>query len=118
MCGNILFFVMMNDTTKGFFKSERELWQGDPFSPYLFILIEDVYLVYSRSNLKEEGLENFYHPMGCLTISHLLYLDDILVFTNGERRSLKQLLKIIGLYEGWSVKRLTQQSRPYCFHLK
>lgn len=41
------------------------------------------------------------HPLDSPTISHLLYANDFLVFTNEERRSTMYLLKTIGLYEQW-----------------
>lgn len=51
------------------------------------------------AEFEECRIEKFYYPMGCLTISHILYANDILVLTNDECRSLKQLLKIIGRYK-------------------
>lgn len=36
------YLVMMNGCARGFFKSSRRLQQGDPLSPYLFILTEEV----------------------------------------------------------------------------
>lgn len=40
----------------------------------------------------EGRIWSFPHPRGCPLASHLHYLDDILVFTNGETQSLKKLL--------------------------
>lgn len=47
------------------------------------------------------SIGKFSHPNGCHIVSHLLYIDDLLIFTNGERRSLNKLLKVLELYGSW-----------------
>lgn len=59
----------------------------------------------------------FYHPMGCPIFTHLLYVDDFLVFTNGERCLMKQLLTILGRYEKWLVWAIYQQGKVGYFFL-
>ena len=73
----------MNGTPSGFFQSFRGLRQGDPLSPYLFVLAmgalscllrrarEGGYLIDFKVNGNGgEGLE----------VTHLLFADDTLVF--------------------------------------
>ena len=46
------FSVVMNGTSKGFFKGGRGLRKGDPLSPYLFILMEEVFSRFLRKKVQ------------------------------------------------------------------
>lgn len=83
------------------------------YSPYLFILVEDILSLMIKVELEGGSIGKFYHPRGCPLISHLLYVNDLLVFMNEEYKSLKQLLKTIGIYERWSGQLLTMLSPLY-----
>ena len=72
-------------TPVGFFRSSRGLRQGDPLSPYLFVIGMDV-----LSRLIYKAVEGNFLT-GCkvgdrdereeeLILSHLLYVDDTLLF--------------------------------------
>lgn len=66
------------------FNLGRGLRQGDPLSPYLFIIVADV-----LSNLLSRSLRN-HHFLGlkisrlCPTLSHLLFADDMILFLKAE----------------------------------
>ena len=80
----VSFSILINGVYAGFFQSTRGLRQGDPLSPYLFVLRMDI-----LSRLVKKAMEgNFL--FGCkigggreeeeLEVSHLLYADDTLLF--------------------------------------
>ncbi|KAF5462658.1 hypothetical protein F2P56_018646, partial [Juglans regia] len=102
------FSVMMNGTFKGFFQSAKGLRQGDPLSPYLFILMEEVLSRLLRSNFQDGRICKFSHPIGAPLVSHLLYADDILIFTNGGKRSINNLLHTLDTYERWSGQKISR----------
>lgn len=107
------FSVMMNGTYKGFFKSTWGLRQGDPLSPYLFILMEEVLSQLLRRNFGEGRIQSFLHPLRAPLISHLLYADDLLFFVNGETRSIRRLMQILEKYEPWSGQLIRKEKSAF-----
>ena len=72
--------ILLNGSTLKNFRPARGLRQGDPFSPYLFIIASEVL---SRLLLKEEWLGKFNGiSLGpnVPTISHLMFTDDTIIF--------------------------------------
>ena len=77
------FSVMLNGSPEGFFRSSRGLRQGDPLSPYLFVLgMETFSLLVDRA--AEGGFISGYKFKGRngtkRQITHLLFADDTLIF--------------------------------------
>ena len=77
------FSVMVNGVPVGFFPSSRGLRQGDPLSPYLFILGMEVLSILLRRAMSGGFIS------GCIvrgreganfSISHLLYANDTIIF--------------------------------------
>lgn len=57
------FSIMMKDTFKGFFKSNRGLRQRDPLSPYLCIIMEEVLSKMIKLKVAEKKIKLFSHPV-------------------------------------------------------
>ena len=73
----------MNGTPLGFFQSFRGLRQGDPLSPYLFVLAMEALSCLLR-RAREGGYLTDFKVNGKggegLEVTHLLFADDTLVF--------------------------------------
>ncbi|CAM8936846.1 unnamed protein product [Rhodiola kirilowii] len=95
---NCWYSVLWNGTSYGFFKSNKGVRQGDPLSPSLFILGME-YLSRLINEAIRKGKLVAYKTKGCrTTFHHLMYADDLLIFSNGHTRSVNNLMKIINRF--------------------
>ncbi|KAL0446228.1 UNVERIFIED_CONTAM: hypothetical protein Slati_1750700 [Sesamum latifolium] len=90
----LLFSVALNGSLHGFFPGKRGLRQGDPMSPALFLLSMEYFsrLVKRRTSDSEFN----YHPK-CekLKITHLLFADDLMLFSRGDLPSIHLLMECL-----------------------
>ena len=81
----VRFSALVNVIPIGYLVPSRGIRQGDPLSPYLFILCMEVLsrLLFGRETLGISVGHNF--P----TISHLMYIDDLMLFCRADAGNLK-----------------------------
>lgn len=68
--------MLINGNMAGEFNPTRGLRQGDPLSPYLFILCMDILsrLLETKKEVKDLKLSR-----GAIAIHHLMYVDDLIL---------------------------------------
>lgn len=95
------FTLSVNGSTGGYFKSTRGLRQGDPLSPYLFVLAMEVFskLLHSRF---DAGYIHYHPQTSDLSISHLMFADDVMVFFDGGCSSLHGISEALDDFASWS----------------
>lgn len=86
----VTFSIALNGKMHGFYKSKRGLRQGDPISPYLFVLAME-YL--SRPIKVATANPNFNCHPKCekIGLTHLSFADDIVLFPRGDVQSISIL---------------------------
>lgn len=94
---NVNFAILINGAATPFFKSFRGLRQGCPLSPLLFLLVAEGLSHLIRS-AKREGAVKGLEVAVNMFITHLLFVDDILLFTNGSLNEIKELKNILDLF--------------------
>ena len=103
------FSVLVNGVPAGFFPSTKGLRQGDPLSPYLFVIGMEVLDVLIRRTVDGGFL------LGCnirddskssLNISHLFFVDDTIVFCEASKKHLTHLSWILLWFESASGLRI------------
>ena len=92
------FSVLINGKRYGMITPTRGLRQGNPLSPYLFLLCAEGF----TSLLQKAKLEGHIHGVSicrrALKISHLLFADDSLLFCQASKKETQEALEILKLY--------------------
>jgi hypothetical protein len=90
--------ISINGKAHGYFNCTRGVRQGDPLSPLLFCLAEDV-LSRSISKLVSDGkLDLIKGTRNHLVPSHTFYADDLMIFCKGKLSGLNALKSLFDSY--------------------
>ncbi|CAM8900124.1 unnamed protein product [Rhodiola kirilowii] len=95
---NCWYSVLWDGSAFGHFKSNPGVRQGDPLSHSLFIICMEAFSQMMKQSLPSNRIDPYFVSMGALQVSHLLYADDMLIFTNGTQQSLGRLMAIINQF--------------------
>ena len=103
------FSVIINGVPTSFFSNSKGLRQGDPLSPYLFVLGMEV-----LSNPIRRAVDGGFLS-GCrirgrgeeeMIVSHLLFADDTIIFCEARKEQLSALSWILAWFEAFSGLRI------------
>lgn len=95
---------MVNGEPRGFIQQSRGLRQGNPLSPYLFLLFIEGLVSLLNDLVANNSLIGLKVCRGAPNIKHLLFVDDSLIFCKTEKDSSLKLLEILRKYELSLVK--------------
>ncbi|XP_075083349.1 uncharacterized protein LOC142167092 [Nicotiana tabacum] len=91
--------LLVNGNRQGFFKSERGLREGDHIPPSLFVLCVEFLSRKLHDVSIHREFTGFYMNKKGPIINHLAYVDDVILFSIGCKKSLDMLMKALSVYE-------------------
>ncbi|WMV30238.1 hypothetical protein MTR67_023623 [Solanum verrucosum] len=110
---NNWYYVIINGKRHGCFHSTRGLKQGDPLSPALFILGDEVLSRMLNLLHQNQMYKGFQMELKGPLINHLCFADDIIIFTTGIKQSLQHIMKTISTYEAVSDQLLNKNKSHF-----
>ncbi|KAE8731497.1 hypothetical protein F3Y22_tig00002840pilonHSYRG01484 [Hibiscus syriacus] len=95
------FFISLNGGSVGFFNGTKGVRQGDPLSPYLFVIVINV-LSRLLDRAAGHGVFRFHPKCHRISLTNLYFADDLLVFTKGTLDSIVGIWEILKLFCSFS----------------
>ena len=93
----------------------RGLRQGDPLSPYLFLLCTEAFSALIDDASNRQKLNGVSICRGCPSVTHLFFADDSLLFCKADRGEVSKLLEILELYEAASGQKINTENSSVTF---
>lgn len=83
---------------------------------YLFILVGEFLSRMLKQKIHYGAAVPFYHhPRGAPIISHFFYADDIVIFENGGKTTIKKIAEILNQYGEWSKQEVNKRKSSVFF---
>lgn len=89
------FSVALNGSLVGYFQSGKDLRQGDPLSPFLFVLGMEVLSRILLDKVQESMIFKYHPKCKELQLTHLCFTDD-LIFTSADADSVRVIQTRLG----------------------
>ena len=103
-----MFFICVNGELTGFFASKRGVRQGDPLSPFLFLIAMEAFSL-SLSKAVLHPRFDFHPKCKQIKISHLCFADDLFLFAKGNVDSVQITLDELTKFEAFSGMQVNKQ---------
>jgi hypothetical protein len=95
---SVSFSVLFNGERTEFFNPSQGIRQGDPLSPYLFLLAAEGFSCFLQHRETSGTLEGLVVANVAPPINHLLFPDDSLLFFKANQETVTKLETTLDLY--------------------
>ena len=95
----VTYSFLINGSPRGRVTPSRGIRQGDPLSPYIFILCSEVLSDLCNKAQEEGSFKGVRVARGCPRLNHLLFADDTMFFLRASKDNSETLSRILKRYE-------------------
>ena len=107
--------ILLSGEPTGFITPSRGIKQGDPLSSYLFLLCAEGFSSLIWKAIDNQHLKGVVSCKGRVKLSHLLFVDDSLLFCEATTKECRNILDILALYEAASRQAINRQKTTLFF---
>lgn len=109
------FSLSLNGSVFGFFQGQRGIRQGDPMSPLIFTICME-YLTRILRVITADSTFQFHPLCKPLKLSHLCFVDDLLLFSKGKVESVMIILKAFATFSCASGLEMNKEKSEIYFN--
>ena len=115
---SVQYRVLLNGQPHGLIIPQWDLRQGDPLSPYLFIMSTEALIVNIKKAERMKQLTGMKEARACPAISHMLFADYSLFFCKAQKEECQTIFRILKEYEAVSGQQINFQKSSIQFGYK
>ena len=112
----VTYSVLINGEPRDAITPSKGLCQGDPISPYLFLLCAKGLSAMLRRKERDDSIRGMSVKRGAPRISHLFFINDSIIFCQASFGDCEQVAKVLAEYEKESGKKLNKEKTSLFFN--
>nr|GEY94103.1 reverse transcriptase domain-containing protein [Tanacetum cinerariifolium] len=85
----------INGSLHGYFKDKRGLRQGDPLSPYLFMMVMEILTLMLKRRVRDSYLFTYHRYCSKMELINLCFADDLFLFAHGDPDSASVIMEAL-----------------------
>eukprot|EP00253_Pinus_taeda_P021248 PITA_21248 len=117
MISTLNFSILLNGAPTTTFNASRGLRQGDPLSPFLFIIAAKGLGRYFKKEARERKIQGLRLWGNRTTVTHQQFVDDIMIYCKATLKEVKRIKKILEIFmESSGMEVNNDKSRTFFFN--